>query len=187
LLLDLAPGHQVLDACAGRGGKTTLLASLGLGGITLDAADRHPGKLGQLQKEAKRLNLPTIRTVPVDLLVGTGDLAPSYDRILLDAPCSGTGTLARRPEIRWRLQPDDITRLAQTQWRLLQRCLDLLRPGGVLLYCSCSLLPDEGTGHLDRLLAESPPGQYAVTRRLQLVPHRHGTDGFFAARVARLR
>jgi 16S rRNA (cytosine967-C5)-methyltransferase len=139
-LLDAQPGHRLLDACAGRGGKTLFFADMTDGEAHIDAADRHPRKLEILESEVARLGLEGVRTVCVDLERGAAGLEPGYDRIFLDVPCSGTGTLARRPEIRWRLNPDKITGLVRTQAKLLDRCLELLAPSGVLVYCACSLL-----------------------------------------------
>lgn len=183
LLLDLGPGQRVLDACAGRGGKTSLLASLALGRATIEAADRHPRKLAQLERDFARLGLTQVRTVAVDLEVGSGDLAPSYDRILVDVPCSGTGTLARRPELRWRLGPETIARLTEVQARILDRSISLLAPGGVLVYCSCSLLPEEGRGQVERALQAHRDRGLRLHRELVLLPHQHQTDGFYAARL----
>lgn len=186
LLLDVAPGHKVLDACAGRGGKTMLLASLRRGRTTLHAADRHSGKLSWINNEAKRLGLDPVRTVAVDLERGTAGLDPPYDRILLDVPCSGIGTMARRPEIKWRLTPDDIGRLAEVQAQLIDRCLGLLGPRGVLVYCACSPLEAEGPAQARAAIERAGgPDALALTRELRLFPHIHGTDGFYAARLAR--
>lgn len=183
LLLDVVPGHRVLDACAGRGGKTTLIAACSGSAASIDAADRNPRKLRQLQRELRRLGRPQrVRTVAVDLERGPGDLSPPYDRILLDAPCSGTGTLSRRPEIRWRLTPGDLERLVELQRRLLQRCLGLLAPDGALVYCVCSILDEEGREQV-RALART--GDLRMTREISLFPPTSGTDGFYAARVVR--
>jgi 16S rRNA (cytosine967-C5)-methyltransferase len=183
LLLDLEPGQHVLDACAGRGGKTTLLASMADGRATLDAADRSPRKLEHLAAEIERLGLGGLRTVSVDLEVGSGDLRPPYDRILADVPCSGTGTLSRRPEIRWRLTPGDVERLIEAQRVILDRCLSMLAPHGVLVYCACSLFPEEGVDQV-RLAIQRHPG-LRLDREVTLLPHRDGTDGFHAARLVR--
>jgi 16S rRNA (cytosine967-C5)-methyltransferase len=186
LLLDVAPGHKLLDACAGRGGKTMLLASLASGRATVHAADRHAGKLEFVNTEAKRLGLPPVRAVAVDLELGAAGLEPPYDRILLDAPCSGIGTIARRPEIKWRLAPGDVRRLVEVQARLIDRCLGLLGPTGVLVYCACSPLEEEGPGQARAAVERAGgPGSLALTREIRLFPHVHGTDGFYAARLAR--
>lgn len=187
MLCDTSPGQKILDACSGRGGKTTLLASCTLGSASIDAADRHPRKLKQLEAELVRIGLDGVRTVAVDLERGSAGLDPPYDRILLDVPCSGTGTLSRRPEIKWRLNAEDVERLVGVQARLLDRCFDLLRPGGALVYCACSLLPEEGEHQVVRLLRErrAPGERAACTHQLRLLPHRHETDGFYAARLVR--
>lgn len=185
LLLDIGAGQRVLDACAGRGGKTTLLASLAMGRAEVEAADKHPRKLERLGKEVARLGLAPVRTTAVDLEIGSGELSPPYDRILVDVPCSGTGTLARRPEIRWKLKPDDLLRLVETQRKILDRCLSLLAPRGVLVYCACSVLPEEGREQARHLIERYRDSGLSLDRELTLLPHRHGTDGFYAARIAK--
>lgn len=192
--LPLRPGTAVLDACAGRGHKTAALAERA--DVRLSAADVHPGKIGQAARELRRLGLPPARTAAIDWTVGPGDLSGPFDAILLDAPCTGTGTLARRPEIRFRIGPEDVERLATLQLALLERLAGLLAPGGLLLYAVCSLLDEEGPKPIVELLARRPelhpdPSAFASPPftphgpGVALLPHAAGTDGFFAAVVRR--
>jgi 16S rRNA (cytosine967-C5)-methyltransferase len=194
--LPVGPGAIVLDACAGRGTKTTALAERLPGDATLLAADVNPDKLARLAPELERLGLPPVEIVAVDWSVGLAGIAGSFDAILVDAPCTGTGTLSRRPEIRWRLEPADVARLVELQSAVLARTASLLAPGGALLYVVCSLLPEEGPDRVQALLRSrsdlspvpdalpSPPW-----RRLDagavLLPHESGTDGFYAALLRR--
>jgi 16S rRNA (cytosine967-C5)-methyltransferase len=174
------PGERILDACAGRGGKTGALVELAGGPVEVDAADDHPGKLERLVSEMARLGHAGVRTVAVDLAVGAGGLAPPYDAVLVDAPCTGTGVLARRPEIRWRLVRDDAARLAEVQRTILSRAAGLVRPGGRLVYAVCSLLAAEGPQVTASLGAE-----WTMEGEHRWLPHREGTDGFYAVVWAR--
>ncbi|MBI5501788.1 MAG: methyltransferase domain-containing protein [Deltaproteobacteria bacterium] len=193
--LPLRPGAIVLDACAGRGTKTTALAERLPPDATLLAADVNPDKLARIAPELQRLGLPPVETLAVDWSVGVAGIAGSFDAILVDAPCSGTGTLSRRPEIRWRLEPSDVVRLAALQSAILRRTASLLAPGGVLLYAVCSLLPDEGLSQARALLAESPgllpvpgvfpPPWHPLEVGAVLLPHESGTDGFYSALLRR--
>jgi 16S rRNA (cytosine967-C5)-methyltransferase len=194
--LPLQPGARVLDACAGRGGKTCALAERAPEGARITAADVNPAKLARLGEEAARLGLALPERAAVDWTVGTGDVVGPFDAILVDAPCSGTGTLGRRPEIRWRLAPADVPGLCALQEAILGRTAGLVAPGGVLLYAVCSLLREEGEDRVRDFLA-GHPGWTPVAdafasppwRRLALgaalLPHEADTDGFFAALLRR--
>jgi 16S rRNA (cytosine967-C5)-methyltransferase len=193
--LPLAPGARVLDACAGRGTKTAALAEREPGLGRLVATDVHPDKLARVAGELARLGLPVADCRAVDWSVGAGGLAGPFDAVLVDAPCSGTGTLSRRPEIRWRLVPEDVVRLVELQAAILRRTAELVAPGGALLYVVCSLLPDEGTSQVRSFLTDRPqfsadPAPWpAPWRRLDvgaaLFPPDTGTDGFYAALLRR--
>ncbi|MGH9563003.1 MAG: 16S rRNA (cytosine(967)-C(5))-methyltransferase RsmB, partial [Terracidiphilus sp.] len=141
-LLNVQEGHRVLDVCAAPGGKTALLAqAAGSGGIVV-AGDLHLHRLRALQDQVKRLGLKRIYSVNLDaaepLPFGT-----AFDRILVDAPCSGTGTLSRHPEIRWRLRPEQLAELHRLQVGILSRAIATAKAGGKLVYSTCSLEPEE--------------------------------------------
>jgi 16S rRNA (cytosine967-C5)-methyltransferase len=139
-------GERVLDACAGRGGKTAaLLEAVGPGGH-VTAVDVHESRLEQIPTELARLGLDRsqVELPTVDLTVGAGGLEPAFDRVLVDAPCTGLGTVHRRPEMLLRLGPDDPARLAETQLLILRTAAALVRPGGVLVYAVCSPTLAEG-------------------------------------------
>lgn len=173
---------RVLDACAGRGGKTGALAEALGPDARIDAVDRHPDKLARLGAELTRLGLdrPSVRALAVDLEVGQGPLEPGYDLVLCDAPCTGTGVIRRRPEVRLRRTRDDVRRLAAVQRTLLERLAPLVAPGGTLVYCVCSIVPDEGPA----VVAAPPAGLRPVSSRT-LWPHRDDTDGFYVAVLRR--
>ena len=152
------PGERVLDACAGRGGKTLqLLEAVGPAGH-VTAVDVHARKLEQLQEEVTRLGYDRgrVSTETIDLSVGDGGLAGGFDRVLVDAPCTGLGTLRRRPEILLRLRAEDPARMAALQLRILRCAAGLLRPGGVLVFAVCSGTLEEGRGIAEALEARMP-------------------------------
>jgi 16S rRNA (cytosine967-C5)-methyltransferase len=178
LTLDVQPGHRVLDACAGRGNKSALLAHLAEGPI--DVCDLHPAKLDALA--ARRI--PVGRAEACDLSLGVGTLVGPYDRILVDAPCSGSGTLARRPDILVHRTPESVATLAQTQAQILRNVAPLLAPGGLLVYAVCSVLRAEAEEVLAEVsdvltLARADDATFRLLRTT------HGTDGYFVARLRR--
>lgn len=176
LLLDPQPGETVLDVCAAPGGKTTHIAERMRDEGRVVAHDRHPNRLERVVHAAKRLNLSSIETkkvLPDD----------EFDRVLVDAPCSGLGTLRRHPEIRWRLTPADIDALAETQDEVLEAGAKRTKVGGVLVYSVCTITKAEGEAHL-----ASIADRFEVEEILNTGPHQEGApDGFFAARLRRIR
>ena len=162
LAVGAAPGEQVADLCAGHGGKTLFLANRmgGRGGLT--SADVDEAKLALIPGELSRLGLAGLAfsAHTVDLTVGLGGLSGGYDRVLVDAPCAGLGTLHRRPELLLRLAPADLDRMASVQLELLSRACQLVRPGGSLTYAVCSLSRAEGAG-----VAAALEGRFETLRR----------------------
>jgi 16S rRNA (cytosine967-C5)-methyltransferase len=156
--LGAQPGERIADLCCGHGGKTAALAeSVGAGGSVL-AADLDERKLDKLALELVRQGIDEgrVQRRALDLSVGTGGLAAQFDRVLVDAPCSGLGTLRRRPELALRIGPDDPQRLAGLQLAIARRSAELLRPGGLMLLAVCSPLPVEGP-ELARQLEQAVP------------------------------
>ncbi|MBS2017272.1 MAG: Sun protein [Deltaproteobacteria bacterium] len=195
LALGAKPGEIVLDACAGRGNKTGLLArAVGAEGA-VDAADLHPAKLDRLREELARIGQAPRATFAVDWSVGAGGARGPYDRVLVDAPCSGTGTIRRRPELLAKRKGADIGELAALQRAILARTAPLVRPGGRLVYAVCSVLREEAEGVVAAAAEvglEPAPFDSAVAdriaggaSRLRLLPHEHGTDGYFVASFVR--
>ncbi len=200
-LLDPQPGERVLDTCAAPGGKATAIAErVGMYGSVL-ALDRHAGRLDLVRRAARRLQLGRLECRAFDATLDLAELAPEggFDRVLVDAPCSGLGSLRRNPDARWRVRPTDPARLAEVQKALLARASGVLRRGGALVYSTCTLLPEENEAVVESFLRESPqfvltPPSEAPEEVRELVdgrgylrcwPHRHDTDGFFAARLER--
>ena len=189
-------GKRVADLCAAPGGKTLQLAAAGAQVTAIDISARRMVRVGEnLARAGLSADLVTAD-------VGKWITDATFDAILLDAPCSGTGTLRRHPDIAWLKDEEDVARLTLTQDRLLVRAADLLKPGGTLVYAVCSLQEDEGPARLEALLArdkrlqrvpvqpaELPGLADAVTpagdvRTLpSMWPERHGMDGFFIGRV----
>ncbi len=193
-LVNPQKGQKILDVCAGSGGKTTQLAALMKNEGQLVALDRDAEKLAQLQKDASRMGVSIIKTARVDL---EHPLSAQYqnvfDTVLVDAPCSGTGTLRRNPEIKWRLKPNDIKLYADLQPSILKNAAAAVSKKGFLVYCTCSLFSQENDGVVRRFLADFPhfqllPPDSPVVQDLtdsrgffRTYPHRHGVDGFFGA------
>lgn len=190
LALGVRPGDKVLDACAGRGQKSTLLAER-LGAGRLVASDLYPEKLEALGDDAKRLQLPAIETRAVDWCVGQGGLPDDFERVLVDAPCSGTGTLRRRPEILRRLQPEDPARLGALAEVILRSAASRARRGGTVLFAVCSVLRRECEDVVARVTDLLEPAAFDAPElsqdlvggktSLRLLPGLHGTDGYFMA------
>ena len=153
VLLDPRPGQLVLDLCAAPGAKSTHLAELMQDTGRVVAADSHPGRLERISPAARRLGLSIIEPTLVD--VSGSDLPGGpFDAILVDVPCSNTGVLGKRPEARWRLDADELARLANLQLRLLESAAERLVPGGRLVYSTCSIEPEENQGVVERFLAQ---------------------------------
>ena len=183
-LLDPRAGDTVLDACAAPGGKSGLIAVLMQNEGELIAADREAERVEKLAGNLNRLGVSIARVLQKDWMAPstTGDLpAHSVDRILLDAPCTNTGVLRRRVDARWRLRPDDFKRMPQEQLAILRRLVPLLKPGGVLVYSTCSIEPEENAQLVSRLLAEFPFLRLEAER--SVLPFRDSFDGAFAARL----
>jgi len=203
-LLGDVVGKRVLDLCAAPGGKT---AQLALAGAEVTAVDRSPARMARLRDNLTRLSLQADAIV-ADACEWQSPNPDGFDAVLLDAPCTSTGTIRRHPDVAWLREEADIAQLTVLQKRLLQKAVSLLKPGGRLVYCTCSLEPEEGEGAIAGLL-EAEPG----LRRLPIepsevgglaelitaagdlrtlpshLPHTDprfaGLDGFYAARMVR--
>jgi 16S rRNA (cytosine967-C5)-methyltransferase len=190
--LESDPGDRIADLCAAPGGKATLLAQRAPRVVA--AGDVNPSRAGLVAGNAQRLGRSE-----VGVYVGDGRRPPlrrgGFDRVLLDAPCSGLGVLRRRPDARWRIRPSDVDDLVALQRELLGAAIELVAPGGTLLYSVCTLTVEE-TEHLDRwlsvshptLVAAAPPGEpwEAVGRGARLLPQTLGTDGMYVLKLRRI-
>ncbi|AJR24735.1 MULTISPECIES: RsmB/NOP family class I SAM-dependent RNA methyltransferase [Sphingobium] len=191
------PGMTVIDLCAGAGGKTLALASAMAGKGTLIAADTIRSRLSRLDPRAERAGATFIETLLLDQGHEAGALQSLHGRadvVLVDAPCSGTGTWRRNPEARWRLTPSRLDRLVAEQARILDFAAPLLAPGGLLVYATCALTDREGRDQVRAFLARhegwmAEPADVPTGRAhgdgLLLTPAHDGTDGFYFARLRR--
>ncbi|MXS85668.1 RsmB/NOP family class I SAM-dependent RNA methyltransferase [Nitrosomonas sp. HPC101] len=200
----LAPkrGEMVVDFCAGAGGKTLLLGALMHSRGRLYAFDVSEKRLNNLKPRLKRSGLSNVHPQRIDSEkdIKLKRLAGKIDRVLVDAPCSGLGTLRRNPDLKWRQSPDSINELQKKQTAILTAAAKLLKPGGRLVYATCSLLPEENQQVIEYFLAHHPQfsildcGELLAQQKihlpdtgefLQLSPLHHNTDGFFAAALER--
>jgi 16S rRNA (cytosine967-C5)-methyltransferase len=174
------PGETILDLCAAPGGKLTYMAQLMRNEGRIVAHDTFPDRLKLIEENCARLGVTIAETV----LPSTLDPRPStFDRILLDAPCSNTGVMRRRVDLRWRIRPEEIERLRATQLGLLRQAAPRLKPGGVLVYSTCSLEPEENENVIQEFLdAESA---LQLESRRELLPFADATDGAFIARLVK--
>jgi len=191
------PGETVADVCAAPGTKTTHFAALMENQGRIVAADPHAGRLDLLREACARLGATIVEPRLAEAETLAADLGPVFDRVLVDAPCSNLGVLRRNPDGKWRRQPDDFATLVPAQKRILAAAAELVRPGGVLIYATCSLEPEENEGVVAELRARRPdmepdplpPAVPAACRAapdvLRMAPHRHGSDGFTAHRLRR--
>ena len=183
-LLDPNPGEKILDACAAPGGKTGYLAQIMQDRGSIIACDRDPERLQILNENMARLGATIVHPVHRDW---KRDDHPTevasigrFDRVLVDAPCTNTGVIRRRIDLRWRLRPEDFSRMPNDQFIITRAVLRLVKPGGVLVYSTCSLEPEENEDIVCRLLAELPGLRLEAER--DSLPFRDGFDGAFAAK-----
>lgn len=182
-------GLRVLDCCAAPGGKSCHLAELGAKEVV--AMDRNTRKVRRIEEEAARLGLETIEAEVGDATVAMPK--GKYDLVLVDAPCSALGTLRRHPEVRYRVEREDVERLAKTQAQILDRAAEAVKRGGILIYAVCTFTREEGPEQVEAFLARNPRFEPAPLEaatpwaeegwRLRTWPHREGMDAFFAARL----
>lgn len=183
-LLVPQPGERILDACAAPGGKAFLIAAALGSAENLVCTDSNEKRLPRLQENLERLHAGK---ASIDLHDWTMP-APekwheSFDGILLDVPCSNSGVIRRRVDVRWRLQAPDIEKIAVTQRKILENALPCLKPGGRIVYSTCSIEPEENLRQVEAFVAAHPECQIESTR--EVLPFKDGTDGAFAARISR--
>jgi len=178
MLLAPQAGENILDACAAPGGKTTFLAQLMANTGKITAADNEPNRLRLVKENCARLGVTCVETIEAAKLSAPGLM---FDRILIDAPCSNTGVLRRRVDLRWRIQAAEILRLQRTQLDLLNQAAMKLKPGGVLVYSTCSLEPEENSQTVKQFLAAHQ--NFTLETERQLLPFADGVDGAYVAKL----
>ena len=200
LLVGATPGLRVIDYCAGAGGKALALAAAAGNQAEIIACDVSRARLAHLEPRAARLGVEGVRSLAVRANEAPEELENWADRVLIDAPCSGTGTWRRSPDMRWRTHPETISGHMQAQDGLLETATTMLRPGGRIIYAVCSVLESEGRARVDAFLARHPDfRRFGVGEALGpeltadlgggedlvLTPKRHHTDGMYAAVLTR--
>jgi 16S rRNA (cytosine967-C5)-methyltransferase len=189
-VVDPRPGERILDLCAAPGAKATHLAALTRGGARITAVELRPARAQSLRVLARRMG------AVIDVVEGDGLTVPlegCFDAVLVDPPCTGLGVLSSRPDARWRRRQESLEPLTRLQSGLLARALELVRPGGRVVYSTCTLIAPENEdvvraagAPLDDLSAGYPDLAHPrLPGALLTLPHRHGTDGFFIARLRR--
>jgi 16S rRNA (cytosine967-C5)-methyltransferase len=194
-LLDPQPDTVVIDACAAPGGKTTHIAELMADQGTIWACDRTPSRLKKVKENAQRLQLKSIQIIPGDSRK-LSQFKETADFVLLDAPCSGLGTLHRRADIRWRQTPENIQEICQLQRELLEQVCQWVKPGGILVYATCTLYPPENEEAIADFLSRHEQWQIELPKPgnpaaefitpegwIKVWPHRHQMDGFFMVKL----
>jgi 16S rRNA (cytosine967-C5)-methyltransferase len=184
LLLDPQPGERILDACAAPGGKTGFLAELMKNEGFILACDRDRNRAETLRTNLDRLGAAMVHVLRHDWIAG-GSLSEhaGFDRILVDAPCTNTGVMRRRVDLRWRLTPNDFSRMPAEQLSIVRATLPSLKPGGVLVYSTCSIEPEENEELVRAILREFP--FLKLAEQISLLPFRDGFDGAFAEKLVR--
>lgn len=184
--LNVAPGMRVIDACAGAGGKTLHLAALMKNKGRIIAMDVKGNKLAELKKRATRAEVNIIEIREIDSSKVVKRLKDSADRLLLDVPCSGLGVLRRNPDSKWKLTPEEIERVKKIQREVLSGFSDMVKPGGKMVYATCSILPSEGEDQVKWFLKEVGE-RWKFIGEKRYLPEVHHADGFYMALLERVK
>ncbi|AEW85028.1 methyltransferase domain-containing protein [Flavobacterium columnare] len=180
-LLDVQPGMRVVDTCAGAGGKTLHLASIMQNKGQLIALDLYESKLNQLKLRARRNGVHNIETRVIENSKTIKKLHGTADRVLIDAPCSGLGVLKRNPDSKWKLQPEFIDNIRKVQAEVLENYSKIVKPGGKLVYATCSILPSENQEQIQKFLATESGQNFTLINDYKILAHQTGFDGFYMA------
>lgn len=177
--LNVKPGMKVVDTCAGAGGKTLHLAALMENKGQVIALDIYENKLKELKRRAKRNGAHNVETRAIDSTKVIKKLYDKADRVLIDAPCSGLGVLRRNPDAKWKLQPEFLDKIKQTQKEILQQYSRMVKPGGQLVYATCSVLPSENQEQVKYFLESNK--EFTFVKEKKVLSHKSGFDGFYMA------
>ncbi|HKX86245.1 MAG TPA: methyltransferase domain-containing protein [Flavobacterium sp.] len=184
-LLDVKPGMRVVDTCAGAGGKTLHLASIMENKGQLIALDLYESKLNQLKLRARRNGVHNIETRVIENSKTIKKLHEKADRVLIDAPCSGLGVLKRNPDSKWKLQPEFIENIKKIQAEVLENYSRIVKPGGKLVYATCSVLPSENQEQIEKFLTTESGKNFTFVEDHKILAHESGYDGFYMALLER--
>jgi len=184
--LDVKPGQRVVDTCAGAGGKTLHLAALMQNKGQIIALDIYSAKLKELKKRAKRAGAHNIEPRTIESTKDIKKLHQKADRVLIDAPCSGLGVLRRNPDAKWKLQPDFLENIKKTQSQILESYSKMVKPGGKLVYATCSILPGENQNQVSNFLKTEMGANFKLNKDKKILSHSSGYDGFYMALLDRI-
>ncbi|RAJ16876.1 RsmB/NOP family class I SAM-dependent RNA methyltransferase [Olleya aquimaris] len=179
--LDVEPGMRVIDTCAGAGGKTLHLASIMQNKGQIIALDIYANKLKELKRRAKRNGAHNIEPRHIESTKVIKKLYDKADRVLIDAPCSGLGVLRRNPDAKWKMQPEFIDRIKNTQAEILSTYSRMVKSGGKLVYATCSILPSENQEQVEKFLASEHGKDFSLVKDNKILSHETGYDGFYMA------
>lgn len=180
-LLQAQPGQQVVDACAGSGGKSLHLAALMQNKGKIVAMDIHNFKLQDLKQRASRAGVKILETQLIDSPKAIQRLENSFDRVLIDAPCSGLGVLRRNPDTKWKLNLEQINAVCAVQKDILTKYTAMCKSGGMMVYATCSILKRENEDQIKWFLSTAAGKKWSLLSEHRIWPHVHGFDGFYAA------
>ncbi|WP_313115232.1 RsmB/NOP family class I SAM-dependent RNA methyltransferase [Aequorivita sediminis] len=178
-MLDPKPGMRVIDACAGAGGKSLHIATMMENKGQLIAMDIYENKLNELKRRARRNDIFNIETRVIDSTKVIKKLIEKADKVLIDAPCSGLGVLRRNPDAKWKLQPEFLDKIRATQKDLLESYSRMVKPGGDLVYATCSILPSENELQVKAFLASEAGKDFTLLNEERILPSKSGFDGFY--------
>lgn len=184
-LLDVKPGMKVVDACAGAGGKTLHLASLMENKGQIIAMDLYESKLKESKLRARRNGAHNIDYRVIDSTKVIKKLHEKADRVLIDAPCSGLGVLKRNPDSKWKLQPEFLDNIRKVQAEVLENYSKMVKPGGKLVYATCSILPSENQEQIKYFLSTETGKSFTFVKDVKVLAHESGFDGFYMALLER--
>lgn len=183
--LDVAPGMRVVDTCAGAGGKTLHLAARMENKGQIIATDIYGNKLKELKRRAKRAGAHNIDPRSIDNSKVIKKLYGTADRVLIDAPCSGLGVLSRNPDAKWKLQPEFLDSIRQTQEEILKQYSKILKPGGKMVYATCSILPSENQLQVQKFLVSPEGKDFKLLKEENILSSESGYDGFYISLLSR--
>lgn len=187
-ILNPKPGEKVLDACSAPGGKTTHLAEIMENKGEIIAWDLHRNRVQLVEENAKRLGIQIIHTEEKDALISDTRYYEAFDKILLDVPCMGIGVLKRKPDIKWQKEEEDIVEIQKVQENILKLCIQYLKPGGEVVYSTCSILKEENEEVIQKLMTHQKMERNGQANRFEIVEQKNilpdkNTDGFFVCKI----